>query len=279
MDFELADRVIVVTGGASGIGLAVARGAAQQKARIAIVDTSAEQAEAAVAELKGLGVQALSAVFDVRDVAAWAAAVERFEQGLGPVHGLVACAGISRPAPAEAMSEETWDAVLGVNLTGMFRSIQAVGRGMLARGQGSVVTIASTDGLGGHAARANYSAAKHGVVGLTRALAIEWGRRGVRVNSVAPGPVDTPLLHRNVPPDHVANAMLDRVPLGRFSRASEQASACLFLLSEAASYVNGATLAVDGGLTSGFFTRWNGADYGSNAMLAAGLYAPPNTSE
>lgn len=276
MDFELHHRVLMVTGGASGIGLAVAREACLHGMRVAIVDTSRAQAEAALAELDPKGGTCTVEALDVRDSAACEAAADRIERSLGPIDGLVACAGISRAEPAELMTDDTWDAVLGVNLTGMFRTIRTVGRRMVERKRGAIVTISSTDGLGGHAARANYTASKHGVIGLTRALAIEWGRHGVRVNAVAPGVVDTPLLRRNVPPDHVANAMVDRVPMGRFSTAPEQALACLFLLSDAASYVNGATLAVDGGLTAGYFTRWNGADYGSNALLEKGAYASPD---
>ncbi|MDB5828958.1 MAG: 3-oxoacyl-[acyl-carrier protein] reductase [Variovorax sp.] len=277
MDFELAGRVIVVTGGASGIGLAVAQEAAAQGARIGIIDSSPAQADAALAAFRAAGVEALVEIVDVRDEAACEAATDRIERALGPIDGVAACAGISRPEPSESMLEETWDAVIGINLTGVFRSIRPAGRRMIQRRRGAIVTISSTDGLGGHAARAHYAASKHGVVGLTRSLAIEWGRYGVRVNAVAPGVVDTPLLRRNVPPEHVANAMIDRVPLGRFSTAREQANACLFLLSDASSYISGATLAVDGGLTAGYFTRWGGADYGSNALLERGLYGPPAT--
>jgi len=275
MDFELKGRVILVTGGASGIGLAVAQAAARQGARIAIIDSQAAQAETALAGLREGGCEAHAEVLDVRTEGACDAAIEAIERKLGPLDGMVACAGISRPEPAASMSDETWDAVIGINLSGLFRSIRPAGRRMTERGRGAIVAIASTDGLGGHAARSHYAASKHGVVGLTRSLAIEWGRHGVRVNAVAPGVVDTPMLRRVTPPEHVANAMVDRVPLGRFSTAAEQASACLFLLSDAASYINGATLAVDGGLTAGYFTRWNGADFGSNALLEKGLYGPP----
>jgi NAD(P)-dependent dehydrogenase (short-subunit alcohol dehydrogenase family) len=173
------------------------------------------------------------------------------------------------------MSDEIWSRCLDVNLTGMFRSVRPVGQRMVARQRGAIVTIASVDGLGGHAGRAHYSASKHGVIGLTRALAIEWGRFGVRVNAVAPGVVDTPLVRANLPADHIRYAMVDRVPLGRLARAEEQAGPTLFLLSDAASYVTGSVMTVDGGTSAGFFTRWNGADLGSRALLEAGAYGEP----
>lgn len=275
MDYGISGRLIAVTGGASGIGLAAVREAARQRARIAIIDTSAAQAESELAALRAAGVEAVAEVVDVRDGDACEAAVERIEKALGPIDGVVASAGISRPEPTASMASDTWDAVIGVNLSGMFRSVRPIGARMVARRRGAIVAIASVDGFGGHAARSHYAASKHGVVGLVRSWAIEWGRAGVRVNAVAPGVVDTPLLRRTIPPEHIANAMIDRVPLGRFSHAGEQAHACMFLLSDAASYITGATLIVDGGLTAGFFTRWGGADYGSNALLERGVYARP----
>jgi NAD(P)-dependent dehydrogenase (short-subunit alcohol dehydrogenase family) len=275
MDFELAGRVVVVTGGGSGIGLAVAALAARQGMSVAVVDSQKASTEAALDMLRGQGAKCTAQILDVQEVEGWDRALTRIEEALGPSDALVACAGISRPEPAEGMSDATWESVIGVNLTGLFRTVRAVGQRMVRRRRGAIVTIGSTDSLGGHAGRANYAASKHGVIGLTRALAIEWGRHGVRVNAVAPGPVDTPLLRRNLPLDHLQEAMIDRVPLGRLSAAEEQAQACLFLLSDAASYITGATLAVDGGLTAGYFTRWNGGDLGSKALLEANAYGPP----
>jgi len=272
----LRDKVVLVTGGASGIGRAIALQAARDGAHIAIVDASAERAEATAAELRAEGRRAIALAVDVRDSGACDAAVARIESELGPIDGMVASAGVSPPSPAAQMSDEVWSRCIDINLTGMFRSIRPVGRRMLERRRGAIVAIASVDGMGGHAARAHYSASKHGVIGLTRSLAIEWGRHGVRVNAIAPGVVDTPLLRANIPPDHKRHAMVDRVPLARLSRAEEQAGPALFLLSDAASYVTGSVLAVDGGTSAGWFTRWNGADLGSRALLDQGVYGEPD---
>ncbi len=269
------DRVVLVTGGGSGIGRAIAMLAVQQGARVAIADALADRADATAAALCRGGGQAIAVTLDVRDSAACDAAVARIEAELGPIDGMVASAGVSPPSPAASMSDEIWSRCIDINLTGLFRSVRPVGQRMLARGRGAIVTIASVDGLGGHAARAHYTASKHGVIGLTRSLAIEWGRHGVRVNAIAPGVVDTPLLKANIPADHLRHAMVDRVPMGRLSRADEQAGPALFLLSDAASYVNGSVLTVDGGTSAGYFTRWNGADLGSQALFDSGVYGEP----
>lgn len=275
IDFGLRGQVLYVTGGGSGIGRAIATMAARGGMKVAIADAVGERADEVAAALRKDGAETLALTLDVRDAAGCGQAVERIEATLGPIDCMVACAGVSTPAKAEDMTDEIWCRVIDINLTGVFRSVQPVGRKMLTRKRGSIVTIASTDGLGGHAGRTNYSASKHGVIGLTRALAIEWGRNGVRVNAIAPGVVDTPLVRHNLPADHVQYAMVDRVPMGRLATPEEQAGPTLFLLSDAAGFINGAVLPVDGGTTSGYFTRWNGADLGSRALLQAGVYGPP----
>lgn len=275
IDYGIKDRVIYITGGGSGIGRAIALLAARGGARVAVADAVGDRAAQVAAELRDLGVQAMGETLDVRDAQACDAVVARIEDKLGPLDGMVACAGISPPSAATAMTDEVWSRCLDVNLTGMFRSVRPVGQRMVQRKRGAIVTIASVDGLGGHAGRAHYSASKHGVIGLTRALAIEWGRHGVRINAVAPGVVDTPLVRANIPPDHLQYAMIDRVPMGRLSSADEQAGPTLFLLSDAASFVTGSVMTVDGGTSAGFFTRWNGADLGSRALLEVGAYGEP----
>lgn len=260
VDFGLAQRVIFVTGAGSGIGRATALLAASAGAKVLIADLSASAAETVAEEVRAAGGCALALAFDVRDVNATAEAVELAEARLGPIDGLVASAGIGGPAPAESMSRDTWSAVLDTNLTGLFNSAQAVGTRMIRRQCGSIVAIGSTSALGGTLHRAHYCASKHGVVGMVCALAIEWGPRGVRVNCVAPGPVDTPLLRKHWSTQRIERVMLDRIPLRRLSTGEDQARACLFLLSEAAAYITGVVLPVNGGMSAGYSISLNPAD-------------------
>ena len=274
MDFGLTGDVIMVTGGGSGIGRQTALLAAGQGARIAVCDVNAASANGVCDEILSAGGKARSFVFDVTNPADTESAVSEAERCLGPIAGLVAAAGISRPQLAETMPFDTWSNVIAVNLTGVFLSSQTVGRRMIGRGAGSIVAIASSDALGGHPARAHYCASKYGVVGLVKTLALEWGRHGVRVNATAPGAVDTPMLRRGVPASFIDGVMIDRTPMKRLATAADQALAYLFLLSKAASFINGVLLPVDGGATGGYLTGRSGADYGSNALAASGAYEP-----
>ena len=271
VDFGLRDRVIVITGGGSGIGRQTALLAARAGAKVAICDANVEAARLVMEEMARPD-DTLAMQVDVRDAKGLEDAVGQIEAQLGAIDGLVAAAGISRPARAEDIAESIWTEVIAVNLTGVFLTCQAVGRRMLSRKTGAIVNIASGDALGGHAGRAHYCASKFGVVGLTQTLAIEWGSRGVRVNATAPGGVDTPLLRRGVPASFIDGVMVDRTPAARLSTALDQANACLFLLSDAAQFINGTVLPVDGGATAGYLTRWHGEDYASNAMAAANAY-------
>ncbi|GAW40291.1 Gluconate 5-dehydrogenase [Brevundimonas sp. SH203] len=271
LNYGLKDRVVVVTGGASGIGLATARTLAHDGAVIGLVDLNATAVEAAVAELEALGARVLGVALDVRDEAALSTAATRFEVELGPVFGLVACAGIGGASPSLETPREDWARIMDVNVLGAFFSCRAFGRAMIARGAGRIVVIGSIDGLGAQSGRTAYVASKHAVNGLVKSLALEWGRFGLQVNCIAPTLVDTPLL-RNAIPAAFVEAVEDRTPLARIATADDIARPVVMLLSDASNYLTGVILPVDGGLTTSFFARRNGADLSSIRLLEAGLY-------
>jgi 3-oxoacyl-[acyl-carrier protein] reductase len=260
-------RLALVTGAASGIGAAICRHLAAQGVRIAAADLNAAELERFAAELRHAGTEVLTEVLDVRDEAAQQSFVARVEAELGAITDVVPCAGLARSAPAETMGAAAWSQVIDVNLTGSFLTCAAAAPPMLRRGRGAMVGIASITAKGGQPGRANYAASKWGLIGLLKTLAIEWGGRGVRVNGVAPNGVDTPMLMAGVPEAFRDGVMRDRTPVGRFARPEEIAQVIGFLLSDAASYVNGAILEVDGGLTAGYLTHRHGTDFALHAPV------------
>ena len=265
MNYGLTDLAVLVTGAGSNLGRGTALMAAAEGARVGVADVNREAADETVAMIEAAGGTAMALVFDVTDEAQTEAALDHFEAAHGPLYGLVACAGLSRPAPALEMTEQMWADVIGVNLTGAFQSCQSAGRRMIRAGRGAIVTIGSTAALAGHARGSVYCASKHAVVGMTRVLATEWGALGVRTNCVAPGPIDSVMLRKGMTADYIDDVLVDRTPVNRLGQPEDIAAAALFLLSSAATYVNGITLPVDGGLTSGFMNRWNGRDLSSNS--------------
>lgn len=269
---SLAGRVVLVTGGASGIGRACVEALTAAGAAVAVADVDGAGAETVAAAARAAGGRAHALGFDVRDYDATERAVSEAERELGPIDGLIAAAGIARAMPAARMRPEHWESIIGVNLTGLFYTVQVVGSRMVERGNGSIVTFGSTSSIGGQAGRAAYCASKAGVVGLTRDLAIEWGSYGVRINAIGPSVTDTPMVRNGIPEKFLADVMEDRTPLGRLGKPEEMANVCLFLLSDLSSYITGSLIMVDGGVSAGFFTHRNGRDFSSKKLIEAGIY-------
>jgi 2-hydroxycyclohexanecarboxyl-CoA dehydrogenase len=238
-------RVAVVTGGASGIGLGVARQFAADGHQVAILDRNGEAAKAAAAELDVLAVEV-----DVADKGSVDAAYDRVRNELGPVGILVTSAGIESFTSVLDITPELWDRMVAVNLTGTFLCAQAAIPDMLAAGWGRIVTIASSSAQSGAPNMAHYAASKGGVIGLTKALAVELARSGITVNTIPPSLVDTPMARNaeakgDFPGVDVVGPM---VPLGRAGTPADIAAACSFLCSEGGSYITGQLIGVNGGM-------------------------------
>ena len=271
LNFGLKGKTVVVTGGASGIGRATVDALVGDGAKVAIVDLEQESIDACVKELKDGGADAIGFAADVRDEDAVVRVAGEIDSAFGPIYGLVACAGTSAAAPAENHSAEDWSRVLDVNALGMFLTCKVFGKYMLEAGEGAVVCIGSTDGLGAQPARIAYNASKFAVNGIVKTLALEWGRHNVRVNCIAPTVIDTPLVRRGLPQNFL-DLVSDRTPMVRMGQGSDIAKPVLMLLSDAASFITGIVMPVDGGLTTGWFTRKHGADLCSKRLLEAGVY-------
>jgi 3-oxoacyl-[acyl-carrier protein] reductase len=244
--FSLEGRTAIVTGASRGIGFAIARSFIDAGARVVITARGEEALRAAAAEL---GPWAIAVPCDNADPAAITAMVERAAQ-LGPIDILVNNAGVSLPAAIDADGfEQAWEATLAVNLTGHATLVRACVDDLGRHAAGRVVNIASTEGLGATPYLSPYTASKHGVIGLTRALAVELGRRGITVNCVCPGPIHTGMTAA-IPDEHKERFARRRVPVGRYGSPEEVAHATLSLVLPAASFINAAVLVVDGGLTA-----------------------------
>ncbi len=247
MNLHLSGKTALVTGGTRGIGRAIVEAFAEAGAKVAFTyRSSSETAEALKAELEGRGVETLAIQSDAADFDAAQAAVQQVLDAWGSLDVLVNNAGVTRDNLLIRMSEEDWDAVIGTNLKSVFNLCKAAYRPMMKQRAGRIVNVSSVVGVMGNAGQANYAASKAGIIGFTKSLARELGARGVTANVVAPGYVDTDMTEAL--PEAAREAMTGSIPLKRTATPEDIAHAVLFLASDAASYITGHTLHVDGGL-------------------------------
>jgi 3-oxoacyl-[acyl-carrier protein] reductase len=241
--FSLTGKTALVTGATGGIGGAIARGLAAQGARVAVSGTRLEVLQALAAEL-GNGAVALPC--NLSDMASVEALVPAADAALGQVDILVNNAGITRDNLFLRMKDEEWDQVINVNLTASFRLMRAAVKGMMRRRNGRIISIGSVVGTTGNPGQGNYAASKAGLIGMTKALAAEVASRGVTVNVIAPGFIESPMT--DALNDKQKEAILGNVPMGRLGLGSDIASAAIFLASPEAGYMTGQTLHVNGGM-------------------------------
>ena len=243
----LSGRNAVVTGGASGIGRAICLRLARDGADVAVLDLDQGSGRQVADEVAALHRRAVAVEADVASAASVAAAVERLHAALGPVHILVNDAGIAGLVPLREMTEDEWDRMIAVHLKGAFNCTRAVLDDMVAAGWGRIVNVSSVAGLSGAPNLVHYSAAKAGLIGFTKALAGEVGPRGITVNAIAPGLIDTPMLQRSGWPDSLTQVIIAQNPIKRIGTPEDIAAACAYLVSEEASYVTGQVLSPNGG--------------------------------
>ncbi len=242
-------RVAVVTGAASGMGLAVATRLTSLGHRAALLDLDGDAAATAAEALRDGGADALALPVDVTDRDAVDDAIAKVRTELGPVEILVTSAGLDEFRAFTDITPDTWARMLAVNLTGTFHAIQSAIPDMLDAGWGRIVTISSSSAQSGAARMAHYVASKGGVIGLTKALAVEYAANGITVNTIPPGFIDTPMVRRaeargDLPP---IEAVIARTPVRRAGTPEDVAAACAFLCSDDAGYVTGQTIGVNGG--------------------------------
>ncbi len=243
---ELKDRCALVTGGARGIGRAIADELARRGAKIAVCDIDEAAALKAAEEIKGFGVETMAGKVNVADAGEIKAFVDAVAKAWGRLDIMVNNAGITRDGLLLRMKDEDWQRVIDVNLTAVFYGCRAAGMHMMRQRSGRIINIASVVGIMGNAGQANYAASKGGVIALTKTVARELASRGVTANAVAPGYIETEMTA--VLPEKAKEAFLVAVPLARAGKPQDVADAVAFFASDRAAYITGQVLAVDGGM-------------------------------
>ncbi len=250
--FDLSGRCAVVIGGTTGLGKAIALGLARAKANVVAASRRESEVERTAAEIEALGRKTMRLRADVRSRASLEKLHDEVRARFGHVDILVNSAGITKRQPVIECPEETWASILDINLMGTLRACQIFGKDMLARKSGAIINMASLATFVAFRDVAAYGASKAAVGALTKSLAVEWAQMGVRVNAIAPGIFPTELNERLVRGTERGRELLQRTPMGRYGRSDEVVGAAVFLASDAASFVNGQIIVVDGGyLASG----------------------------
>jgi len=244
--FDLTGKTALVTGGGQGIGLALAQGLADAGARVVLNGRDASKLEAAAGSIG----DALALPFDVTDHAATRMAVDGFEMSHGAIDVLVNNAGMQFRAPLEDYPAEMFEKIFATNVGSVFNVGQAVAKHMIGRGHGKIINIASVQTALARPGIAPYTATKGAVANLTKGMATDWGPKGLQINAIAPGYFDTPLNAALVADADFSAWIAKRTPTGRWGKLEELQGACVFLASDASSYVNGQTIFVDGGMTA-----------------------------
>ncbi|MBZ9694665.1 MULTISPECIES: glucose 1-dehydrogenase [unclassified Mesorhizobium] len=248
--FGLEGKHAFITGASRGLGLAFAEALASAGARVTIGGRKADDLKAAADKLRAAGHSITEAVIDVTDTQSVDQAIAAAETGTAPIDILVNNAGIQRRAPLETFSDADWDALMATNLDGVFKVSRAVVKGMIARQRGSIINVSSVQSVLARPSIAPYAASKGAITMLTKSMAGEWGQHGVRINAIAPGYCKTELNAALVADETFSAWLTGRTPMRRWGEVRELAGAAVFLASDAASFVNGQTLLVDGGITS-----------------------------